>query len=251
MTALNFNPPVIAHRGASAYAPENTIIAFTKAAQLGIKWIEFDVMQAACGMPIIFHDDLLDRTTNGVGAVDHYPYSYLKTLDAGGWFDLKFSGERIPTLQQIIEFLQSTKMSANVEIKLLPGGEEKLVVSVLELMDQYLKSAPASILFSSFSVDALRHLRKYSPNCLMGLLLHEWEPNWQEICTSLQCVSVHVNHEILTQEYAQKIKRMGKLLLCYTVNDPNRAGELYSWGVDAVFSDVPDKIAHVLQPVMR
>ncbi|RDI48827.1 glycerophosphoryl diester phosphodiesterase [Aquicella lusitana] len=241
-TSLEFYPPVIAHRGASAYAPENTLAAFIKAAQLGIKWVEFDVMQAASGEPIIFHDDLLDRTTDGKGEVSHYSYTYLQTLDAGRWFDSRFSGERIPTLLQTIKFLQEAKLSANVEIKAQSGHEEKLVIRVLDELAPYLHAAQPAILFSSFSLDALHFLRQHSPHCLMGLLLHEWEPDWQYVCTSLQCISVHVNHEIMTREAAQKIKSMDKILLCYTVNDPARAAELYSWGVDAVFSDIPDRI---------
>ncbi len=242
MTVLfDFNPPVIAHRGASAYAPENTMIAFVKAAQLGIKWIEFDVMQAACGEPIIFHDDLLDRTTNRRGDVNHYPYVDLRSLDAGSWFDTRFAGEKIPALKEVMEFLQTYKMFANVEIKSLTGKEAPLVKRVLAEMVAY-PEMQNNILYSSFSVDALYLLRKNSPNCSLGLLLHEWEPSWEKICAELNCVSVHVNHEIMTLHAAEKIKSLGKKLLCYTVNDLARALELYSWGVDAVFSDVPDKI---------
>lgn len=237
-----FNPPVIAHRGASAYAPENTMIAFTKAAQLGIKWIEFDVMQAACGESIIFHDETLDRTTNGSGNVGSYPYAYLRTLDAGAWFDPQFSGEQIPTLKHVIDFLRNTKLSANVEIKPFPGQEESTVKSVLKEITPHFPQPNPAILFSSFSVETLQFLRKYSPHCLLGLLLDEWRPDWQEICESLQCVSVHVNEKIMTSEMARKIKSMGKTLLCYTVNDTTRAKELYSWGVDAIFSDNPNKI---------
>jgi len=111
------DPPVIAHRGGSAYAPENTLSAFTKAAQLGMQWVEFDVMLAACGTPIVFHDDLLDRTTNATGEVGVHAYTYLQTLDAGAWFNSKFSGERIPTLAQVLQFLKDVKLCANVEIK--------------------------------------------------------------------------------------------------------------------------------------
>jgi glycerophosphoryl diester phosphodiesterase len=243
--SLNFIPPVIAHRGASAYAPENTIAAFTKAAQLGIKWLEFDVMLAA-NEPIIFHDETLDRTTNGSGDIAHYPYAYLRTLDAGSWFDTRFSGEQIPTLKHVIEFLLNTKMCANVEIKPLPGEDETTAILALNEISPFFPQPNASILFSSFSIPSLQSLRKHSPHCLLGLLLHEWEPNWQAICESLHCVSVHVNEEIMTHEAAEKIKAMGKKLLCYTVNDPLRAKELYSWGVDAVFSDAPDKIVDSL-----
>jgi len=246
MTILQFHPPVIAHRGASAYAPENTLAAFTKAAQMGIKWVEFDVMQAACGEPVIFHDELLDRTTDGHGEVGNFPYSVLAKLDAGAWFDPIYAGERIPTLLHILEFLHNFNMSANIEIKALPGQEEQLVKRVLQDMAISAPFTRGRILFSSFSTDALRFLRQYDPDCLIGLLQHEWDPEWQALCASLGCVSVHANDEILTADVAQKIKGMGKALLCYTVNSPVRAQELYSWGVDAVFSDAPDKILDVL-----
>jgi glycerophosphoryl diester phosphodiesterase len=246
MSSLHILPPVIAHRGASAYAPENTIAAFTKAAQLGIKWIEFDVMQASCGEPIIFHDESLDRTTNERGEVAFHPYAYLQSVDAGAWFDLTFSGERIPTLRQTLEFIENNKLSANIEIKALPGQEEKLVERVIDEVSLFSSRIKTNLLFSSFSQDALFSLRKFAPDCLLGLLLHEWEPNWQDICEELNCVSVHVYHRILTQQTAQQIKEMDKALLCYTVNHKERALKLFSWGVDAVFSDVPDKILSVL-----
>lgn len=240
--SLKIDPPVIAHRGASHYAPENTLAAFKKAAQLGIKWVEFDVMQAACDELIIFHDELLDRTTNGKGPVDQQPYSYLRTLDAGSWFNPEFYGERIPTLIQLIEFLEKTNMNANVEIKALPAHAEKMVIRVLEIFSHYSSAKKMNILFSSFSTDALWFLRKHSPTCQLGLLLHEWQLDWRELSQSLQCVSVHVNNDILTYESAQEVKELDKTLLCYTVNDPLRAQELFSFGVDAVFSDVPDLI---------
>jgi glycerophosphoryl diester phosphodiesterase len=246
--SLEFFPPIIAHRGASAYAPENTMAAFTKAAQLDIKWLEFDVMLTAVGEPIVFHDDTLDRTTNGSGDVGRYPYSILRTFDAGAWFDTRFSGEQIPTLKSVLEFLQNTKMSANVEIKPLPGQDEKTAIRALAEISTYFPSSSSSILFSSFSVKALQTLRAHSAECLIGLLLHEWESDWQYISESLNCVSIHVNEEIMTREKAQEIKSMGKKLLCYTVNQPVRALELYSWGVDAVFSDAPDRILKVLNP---
>lgn len=239
---LKFLPPVIAHRGASAYAPENTLIAFVKAAQLGIRWIECDVMEAACGTPIIFHDETLDRTTNGKGSVISYPYSYLQSLDAGSWFDLKFAGEKIPSLGALLGLLQNTKLHANIEIKALPGREEALVKTVAKEICTQLGEQPDNILFSSFSVAALHALRRYLPHCKMGLLLHEWEPDWQKDYDALHCVSLHVNHEIIFPELASQIKRENKILLCYTVNSRQRALDLYSFGVDAVFSDAPDQI---------
>ena len=242
MDTLSFQPPIIAHRGASAYAPENTLIAFVKAAQLGIRWIECDVMQAACGEAIIFHDETLDRTTNGKGYVERYPYTYLQSLDAGSWFDPIFSGERIPTLRALLEFLQNTAMHANIEIKALPGQEDALVKIVAKEIMTHFGERANNILFSSFSVAALYALRRYLPHCQIGLLLHEWEADWEKTYDSLHCVSLHINHEIIFSYIAHQLKKDNKIVLCYTVNDPARATELYSFGVDAVFSDAPDRI---------
>lgn len=235
MKNLLIQPPVIAHRGVSGYAPENTIIAFTKAAQLGLKWVEFDVTQAACGEPILFHDELLDRTTNGKGEVHLLPYAHLRTLDAGAWYDARFSGEKIPTLIQTLECLTHFHLSANIEIKALPEFEEKLITRVLQIVKGYPR---LQILFSSFSWSALRFIRQIAPQALIGVLLHEWEAGWENVCAEVNCISVHVNEEIMTKEMAEKIKAMGKLLFCYTVNDVERAEKLYAWGVDAIFSDV-------------
>ena len=240
MVLPDFIPPVIAHRGASAYAPENTLVSFTKAAQMGSRWIEFDVMLSADREVIVFHDETLARTTNGEGRVGDYPYSYLRTLDAGSWFAPEFSGERIPTLDLVAQFLIQTKMSANVEIKPLPGQDRETARRALEEIAKFFPHQDSTILFSSFSVEALQQLREISSDCLLGLLMHEWRDDWQSICDSLGCVSVHVGQKIMTMKMAETIKSTGRKLLCYTVNDPVRAKELFSWGVDAIFSDVPN-----------
>src|SRR5438445_1086012 len=116
---------LIAHRGASALAPENTLAAFRKAGEIGAKWVEFDVMLAADGEAVVIHDDTLDRTTNAKGNVCDYPYSYLQTLDAGSWFNPQFSHEKIPTLAEVIGVLRHCKLAANIEIKPSVGKEEE------------------------------------------------------------------------------------------------------------------------------
>jgi glycerophosphoryl diester phosphodiesterase len=242
MTHPTFTPPVIGHRGACAYAPENTMASFVKAAQLNIKWVEFDVMQSRDGVPIIFHDETLERTTNGRGQVSDYSYAQLQTLDAGRWFDPLYSGERIPSLMTVVQFLQQAKMSANVEIKALKGQEEEVVSQVIQELQPYLAKANEHYLFSSFSIAALTSLRKHAPHCQLGLLLEGWTPEWKDIAAELECVSIHVSDDILTERTAREIKSMGKALLCYTVNNPDRAQQLYGWGVDAVFSDAPNQV---------
>lgn len=239
---VDFDPPVIAHRGASYYAPENTLSAFVKAAQLGIRWVEFDVMQTSCGELVVFHDKSLRRTTNGFGRIHQRPYAYLQTLDAGAWFGPLFAGERIPTLVQVVEFLQRAKMCANVEIKPLVGNEMKFIQCLFAKLAPFSQMIDKHLLFSSFSFDVLSALREFSDDCMIGMLLSRWRGGWQELCEALNCMSVHVAEEIMTPYAAEHIKAMDKKLLCYTVNEIQRAQELYGWGVDALFSDAPDRL---------
>jgi glycerophosphoryl diester phosphodiesterase len=245
-TRLTFDPPVIGHRGACAYAPENTFVSFAKAAQLGVKWVEFDVMQAASGELVVFHDERLERTTDGRGEVIQSGYAYLRSLDAGAWFDPVYAGERIPTLLTVIDFLQNMGLCANIEIKASPGNEERIAERVLSEMAPYLAAANQRFLFSSFSMRTLKFLRESSSHCHIGLLWHGWRSDWAELARSLQYSAVSINEAILTKERAHSFKKdTNRPLLAYTVNSPVRARALFDWGVDAVFSDAPDKIINI------
>lgn len=241
---LTFNPPIIAHRGASAYAPENTIEAFAYAKKLGVRWIEFDVVQAGCGEAIVFHDETLDRTTNGAGLVYKTPYNHIRQLDAGSWFDKKYRHSYVPNLNEVLIFLQQNNLYANLEIKSLPGQEKIHIDHILNVVKPYLSSMV--ILFSSFSIQSLTYLRSVFPAAQIGLLLHEWLPDWEKVSMELATVSIHVNEAIMTGERARLIKTLKKKLLCYTVNSLERARQLYQYGVDAVFTDVPDRILEAI-----
>lgn len=235
-----FSKTIIAHRGASAYAPENTMAAFYRAYVLGAKWVEFDVMLAACGTPIVMHDETLNRTTNAEGALAPLPYAVLQTLDAGSWFSPWFSGERIPTLKTVLMFLKSVGMGANVEIKPLPGQSVATAQHTLSVVRSCFNEADPRVLFSSFCLESLHELRQSSPHAHIGLLMHEWLPHWERVAADLRTCAIHLNHEILTAKDASAIKRMHQSLLCYTVNDRDTAARLFDWGVDGVFSDFPD-----------
>jgi glycerophosphoryl diester phosphodiesterase len=240
---LHINPPIIAHRGASLYAPENTIAAFRKAKALGMNWVEFDVMLTSDHEVVVIHDDLLDRTTSGKGHVYDFPYEYIKTLDAGSWFNPKFHAERVSTLKDIMTVLNELNLFANIEIKAQLGQEELIVTKVLELIKNHLISPP---LISSFSYPILECVRKKSPGSWVGMLMHKWKDDWEMKADQLQCQAVDVNYEILTPERVSAIKQTGRTLLAYTVNDAAIFQKLLSWGVDAVFSDCPEKMLKVV-----
>jgi len=236
---LLINPPVIAHPGASLYAPENTLAAFRKAKELGVNWVEFDVMLTLDDEVVVIHDETLERTTNGVGRVCDFPLSYLKTLDAGSWFNPNFANEKIPTLLEVITLLNQFHLSANIEIKAQPGKEEATVKKVLSLVEQHWNKEQAAPLISSFNLPILELVRKYSPTSRLGFLMDTWESDWKDTCDKLQAISVNVNQQWLDADKVNQIKVTQRALLAYTVNDPKRADELYAWGVDAVFSDDP------------
>lgn len=242
---LDFKPKVIGHRGASGYAPENTMSAFIKAAQMGIKWIEFDVMLAGTGEAVVIHDDDLSRTTDGEGLVQDKPLGYLRMLDAGSWFAPQFAGERIPLFTEVLEFLYNTNISANIELKAQPGKEDQLVKRILWEIGQteFFKPESKKLLFSSFSIDILRALRARNQDCNIALLIHQWFDGWQDFAEQLNCISVNIYSRIFNEVACQEIKEMNKYLLTYTVNDSRRAKDLIKQGCDAVFSDFPDVIA--------
>jgi glycerophosphoryl diester phosphodiesterase len=237
ISSIEFLPPFIAHRGASAVAPENTLAAFLQAKKQGAKWVEFDVMLTADGEAVVIHDETLDRTTNGSGDVDKITYAQLQKLDAGSWFKPEFAGEKVPTLRETIAFLKQHQLNANVEIKAVPGQEESVVVKVLADIRQYWSSDMPPPLISSFSTPILQHVRQQQPDALIGMLVHEWFEGWQSLRDALNPVAMDVNQEIITPAIAAEIKANGRLILCYTVNQPERARELFAMGVDAVFTD--------------
>ncbi|MES2218466.1 MAG: glycerophosphoryl diester phosphodiesterase [Pseudomonadota bacterium] len=246
ISPIKFVPPLIAHRGASSIAPENTLAAFLLAKQQGATWVEFDVMLTADGEAVVIHDESLERTTNGIGDVDKIIYSQLAKLDAGSWFNPAFADERVPTLREVITFLKKHQLAANVEIKAIPGQEAAVVTKVLAEIKQYWSATMTPPLISSFSMPILQQVRQQQPEALIGMLIHEWFDGWEEIAEALNPVSMNMNEEIMTPTVATQFKNNNKLITCYTVNQPARAMELFAMGVDAVFTDrVPELLTAI------
>lgn len=231
---------VIGHRGASAYAPENTIASFDKALSLGCQFIEFDVMCSSDGEPFLIHDDSLKRTTNGKGDVGLVEATYLQSLDAGSWFSRLYKGERIPHFKDALKWLSFSGVQANIEIKPYNGAVEQTTVAVLSHIHRYWPQGKDLPLVSSFEWDALVLCRSIAPEMPLGLLLHEWDNNWLQKAKQLECYSIHFNRKILTAERVKAVKDQGYLVCAYTVNRRRLANKLYDWGVDAIFSDYPD-----------
>ena len=233
-------PKIIAHRGAPQCAPENTLASLRQAKILGAQWVEFDVRLTSDCQAVIFHDDELNRTTNGGACLlADTPYSVIAQLDAGSWFNAQFQNERVPTLGQYLQAAATLKLGINIELKGTDFLSTALVKQVAAGLQQYWKTSLPTPLISSFSVIHLQAMRAESSDYLLGYIVDEWIEHWPIILQELACISLHVNYEQLTPERIQAVKNKNYRLLAYTVNDKQLAERLFSWGVDAVFSDNP------------
>jgi len=235
-------PPVIGHRGAAAYAPENTLAGLRQAKALGCRWVEFDVRLTADGQPVLLHDYRLERTTDGRGRVSALSLAAVRRHDAGRWFHSSFAGERVPTLEEAVMLLAELGLGANVELKAARGKEAATGGVVAELVARTWPADPAHLLISSFQQGALAAARDRAPHIARGILFRRVPKNWRKVAAGLGCVTIHADQQRLRPAMISEIRRAGYPLLAYTVNDPERAKILFDFGVKAVFSDVPDRL---------
>jgi glycerophosphoryl diester phosphodiesterase len=237
---------VIGHRGAPKRAPENTVAAFRLAAALGAGWVELDAKLSKDGVPMVIHDETVDRTTDGHGDVRATTAATLATLDAGGWFSPDFRGEPLPTLETALRAIAEAGLGANVEIKACPGRERETARAVIDTTRRVWPQRLPAPIYSSFAVGALEAARAHAPDAIRGLLLDGFQRDWNELAERLDCRAVHPRASALTAAWVAEIKASGRATLTWTVNDPKRAELLVSWGVDAVITDVPDRLVPVL-----
>ncbi|CNI78400.1 MULTISPECIES: glycerophosphodiester phosphodiesterase [Yersinia] len=235
-------PPIVAHRGGGALAPENTLAAIEVGARHGHKMIEFDAKLSQDGQIFLLHDDTLERTSNGWGVAGDLPWEKLIQLDAGDWYSPEFRGERLPLLSEVAARCAQYGMAANIEIKPTRGAEVVTGRVIALAAGQLWQDQAIPPLLSSFSFDALAAAQQAAPELPRGLLLDKWDDNWPVLTQQLDCVSLHINHKQLTAERVAQLKAAGLRILVYTVNQPTRAQELLNWGVDCICTDRIDLI---------
>lgn len=239
-------PTIIGHRGACAYAPENTLDSIRTAAEMGVEWVELDVMLTKDQVPVIFHDDTLDRTTNGYGPLAEKTWDDLRDLDAGSWFADSFTSARIPTLEDAVDEITRLGLGLNLEIKPAPGHEKETAEVALDLLSRIWDDGDR-LLISSFSHVSLEVAADMAHEWRRGLLLDaEWPENWQQIADYLEVSTINIDGRACDRNQVEAIIDFGKPVLAYTINDPQRARILQSWGVDAFFTNVPDVLKEAL-----
>ena len=243
---------LIVHRAGGVLAPENTMAAFREGLHQGYRAIETDAMLASDGIPVLMHDEVFGRTIKSPGSVPDYTSQEIRTLDAGRWFSSFYAGEPPAGFIQAMQWCRLNNVWANIEIKPAKGQEKETgrVVGALtaELFNDVLQNPmlsreerqPLLPLFSSLKADSLKGALETAPDIPRGFLIDEIPGNWLEVMESTQAVALHINHKRATPAFVETIKNAGYWVFCYTVNDPKRARELFSWGVDAMCTDRPD-----------
>ncbi len=231
-------PTIFAHRGASAYAPENTLAAFTLALQQGAPAIEFDVKLSADRHVVAMHDPTLERTTNGAGKVANQPLAALRKLDAGGWKNPRYAGERIPTLEEIFETV-GHKLFMNIELTNYSTPFDGLVNEVAALVRRH--GVQKQVLFSSFYPTNLVSARRLLAGVPCAqLALPGRAGGWQRLAGRwLPLTAEHPYSNDVTAQSLQRAHARGRRVHVWTVNDPAEMRRLRSLGVDGIFTDDP------------
>ena len=226
------SPIIFAHRGDSAHAPENTLLAFEQAAQKGADAIELDVKLTADGQVVVMHDATVDRTTDGSGKVADLPLAALRELDAGG-------GEKIPTLEEVFAAL-GKRLLINVELTNYKTPRDSLVEKVAALVRRH--GLDQDILFSSFLPGNLKKAAALLPETPRGLLalpglLGAWSRSFGFSSGEYQALHPHQKDATLPQ--IARVHQLGRRVHVWTVDDPEAMKRLKEWGADGIFTDDP------------
>jgi glycerophosphoryl diester phosphodiesterase len=225
-------PKVIGHRGAAAYAPENTLDSLREARRRGASWVEIDVKLTADSVPILMHDPSLKRTTGIDRPVAATPRAELP--------------KSVPTLEQAIACMAELGLGCNVEIKPCKGREaETAVAAVTTLRRCWPATLPAPLL-SSFKRASLAAAREAAPEFARAILLSEIEPTWRAHADAVGAGGVNTDGTKLTFVRAVEIRKAGYALGVYTINGGDAAKALIGMGVDCVITDAPDVILAAL-----
>jgi glycerophosphoryl diester phosphodiesterase len=232
-------PTIYAHRGASAYAPENTLAAFTAAVSQGADAIELDAKLTADGKVVVFHDQTLTRTTGVHGRLADMKLEELRRLDAGSHFDIAYRAEPIPTLDEVLTVV-GNQIFINIELTNYAAPTDNLPKKVAELVRQY--HLENTVLFSSFNPWALIQVRRLLPQAPIALLCSPgasgwWARSW--FGSLLGYNALHPEFEDVNPLLVDRCHQANKRVNVYTVNQASDLKRMFALGVDGVFTDDP------------
>lgn len=231
---------IIAHRGASGYAPENTLASIKKAIELGADAIEIDIQMTKDGKLVVIHDWKLDRTTSGKGYIFESTFDYIRSLDAGAWYSKDFKDEKVPTLEEVIELVPKDIM-LNIEIKDISRGKKGIEEKMLEILKNYPEKME-SFVVSSFHHNILKRIYKLSPKLKLALLTSSDLINISNYVSNdeIRCYSYHPEVNLITKEAVNSLKEKNILTFVWTINTKEDFDYLNSINVDGVITNYPD-----------
>jgi glycerophosphoryl diester phosphodiesterase len=229
---------VIAHRGASGHAPENTLAAFKKAVAMGATFIETDLQMSRDARLVAIHDATLNRTTNGEGLVHNMTLAHLRQLDAGSWFGSEYAGERIPTLEELLAFSKKNDVVFYLELKPQGswGGEHALIGALRE------SGEIPRVVVISFDASVVLNLRKIEPTLMTGLLYDGQIENPIEKAVKVGARQLLVRGDLVTPVLLAAARKKDLQVVCWTVNHPAHMRALIGAGIDGIMSDYPDRL---------
>lgn len=243
---MSSNFTVVAHRGYSSQAPENTLAAFEKAIDAGADMIELDITLSDDGHFIVIHDDTLDRTTDGRGFIAHHSLEQIKRYDAGSWHSPEFAGQKLLTINEVLDQI-APRIAINIEIKPLftLKAVGKLEAAIRRLVDDVeSRGLTESIIFSSFNFFVLEYLRSLSAKVRLGVLYRhpfsEFDP--VHVCGMLKAYSLHPHISLTDAPLVSTMHQIGVKVMPFTVNDADMMRNVIFYGVDGAFSDYPERL---------
>jgi glycerophosphoryl diester phosphodiesterase len=233
---------VIAHRGASGYAPENTLAAFRIAAEMGAEYVETDLQLTRDGRLVAIHDETLERTTDGRGPVAGATLEELRKLDAGRWFrgSRDFAGERIPTIEEVLAFGRETDVGLYLEMK-VAGGERALVDALRAA------NCVERAVVLSFDLGVLAEVRRSNSSIVSGYLYSDRRENTEGVALGAGARQILPRADRITCELVEKAHRSGLKVIAWTVNVPGQMKELMRIGIDGIISNYPDKLVALVR----
>ena len=234
---------VVAHRGASGHAPENTLAAFRRAVELGATFIETDLQFSRDLRLVAMHDDTVDRTTSGRGPVRNLTLADLRKLDAGSWFGPQFADERIPTLEEILAFASEADVVFYLELK--TGGAWGMEHALVAALRDTQQAARTVVL--SFDSTTLAAVRRIEPTVMTGFLFSEADANAVKRALETGARQLAPRGDLVTPALVAEARRHDLQVVTWTINDPAHMRALAAAGVDGIMTDYPDRLVSVLR----
>jgi len=231
---------VIAHRGYSSKAPENTMAALKMAVDFGVDGLEFDVHVTKDGEVVICHDESVDRTTNGKGLIVDYTYEELQKLDAGSWFSDEYKGEKIPRLTELFDLVRGSNLLLNIELKTGVSSYRRIEKAVLKLIEDF--SLTEQVIISSFNHYSLKEIKNISPKTATGILYMAglFEP-WN-YAKAIDAQALHPYFRTLVPELVLEAKARGLQVNPFTVNEPDHIAAMLAMNVDGIITNYPERV---------